>query len=91
MKKFNRLQLAVKTASEHVDSKDIKNLLKMVSLIKEINAAVKDAETIEDITEDHLYEVYSEAIKQSHSAPFDNFTQHNRDAYLRLKFRVISP
>jgi hypothetical protein len=63
----------------------------MVAQIEEIKAAMIEAESIEEISEDQLFEVYKEAIKRNHSAPFEDFTQLNRDAYTRLKFRAISP
>jgi hypothetical protein len=50
-----------------------------------------EAESIGEINEDQVFEAYQDAIKQNHTAPFEDFTQQNRDAYMRLKFRAMNP
>ena len=44
---------------------------------------------LENITEDVIYTALSGAIRSDNSSAFDNFTQLDRDSYLRLKLRDI--
>ena len=48
-----------------------------------------NTEYLADITEDVIYGALSDAIRLDQSNPFENFTQENRDSYLRLKLRGI--
>ena len=42
----------------------------------------------EKITEEFIYQRYQKALKEEHTQPFKDFSQGNRDAYIRLKFRA---
>jgi hypothetical protein len=45
---------------------------------------------LQDLSEDTLWILYEPALSQpSSSRPFDDFTQHHRDLYLRLKLRSL--
>jgi hypothetical protein len=44
-----------------------------------------------DLNEEHIFQVYKDIIGIEHTAPFTDFTQENRDTYIRLKFRTLSP
>jgi len=46
----------------------------MVTQIEEIKAAMIEAETIGEVYEDQVFEAYQDAIKQNHTAPFEDFT-----------------
>ena len=50
---------------------------------------VEKSQYLEDISEDKIYDVYREAIRQDHNMPFKEFTQDERDAYLRLKLKGL--
>jgi DNA-binding ferritin-like protein (Dps family) len=46
-------------------------------------------EYLADITEDTIYQTYRTAVQGNHSKGFEDFSQHHRDAYLRLKLRDL--
>ena len=42
---------------------------------------------LKDLSEDHIYIRYSDVIHRPHNSSFENFTQENRDQYMRLCLR----
>ena len=52
---------------------------------------LQDVSYLTRLTEDTIYESYREAIACDHTRPFIDFTQEQRDAYLRLKMRGVRP
>ena len=65
-------------------------------MIDEINSQYEEfekffvnSEYLADITEDTIYQTYRTAVQINHSKGFEDFSQHHRDAYLRLKLRDL--
>ena len=52
---------------------------------------LQDVSYLTRLTEDTIYESYRDAIACDHTRPFIDFTQEQRDAYLRLKMRGVRP
>ena len=75
--------------NEEVKS-DLKSRLERVIQIELIKKDLEGLSNIDEITEDTIFELYSEIIKEEHKGSFKDFTQDNRDAYIRLKFKAIS-
>ena len=46
----------------------------MVTQIEEIKAAMSEAESIGEVNEEQVFKAYKDAIKQNHTAPFEDFT-----------------
>ena len=69
---------------------DLKSRVERVILIESIKKDLEGMSNIEQITEDTIYDLYSQVIQEEHTASFKDFTQNNRDAYIRLKFKAIS-
>ena len=45
---------------------------------------------LKEITEDVIYEAYQGVIKKNHTREFTDFSQNNRNAYIRLKLRDLT-
>jgi hypothetical protein len=65
-------------------------------LIDGINSSYEDFEKVSvnseylaDITEDIIYQTYKTSIQSNHTKGFEDFSQHHRDSYLRLKLRDL--
>ena len=56
------------------------------SLFQEVFTA---SEYLADITDDVIYEAFSDTLRENHIQPFVNFNQDHRDQYIRLKFRSL--
>ena len=41
------------------------------------------------LNEGTLYDTYRAALEQDNEEPFTDFTQNDRDAYMRLKFKAL--
>ena len=50
----------------------------------------KRLEYLGTLSDDDLFERYYPAILSHNTTPFSNFSQENRDSYMRLKFRAFS-
>jgi len=68
----------------------------LIDLIDAINIQYENfekvlvkSEYLADITEDIIYQAYRVSIQSNHSKGFEDFSQHHRDAYLRLKLRDL--
>jgi hypothetical protein len=68
----------------------------LIDLIDAINIQYENfekvlvkSEYLADISEDIIYQAYRASIQSNHSKGFEDFSQHHRDAYLRLKLRDL--
>ena len=59
---------------------------KLMSFAKKL----KSLEYLVTFSEDDIYNMYYPSILSDNSFPFLNFTQNNRDTYIRLKFRALN-
>ena len=55
----------------------------------EFEKVIVNSEYLAEITEDTMYQIYRTAVQVNHSKGFEDFQQHHRDAYLRLKLRDL--
>ena len=77
-------------AESLVVQRDLIKLIAMVENLSYFTAQLKSLEYLGTLTEADIFEKYYPAIISDNSSPFSNFTQNDRDTYIRLKFKAIN-
>ena len=62
----------------------------MITSLGKFEQQLKTLEYLANLSEADILEKYYPAIVSDNTCPFSNFTQDDRDTYIRLKFRAIT-
>ena len=71
-------------------SGDLSQLFTLEDKLGKFTSQLNSLEYLATLSEGDVYEKYYPAILSDNTSPFSNFTQDDRDTYIRLKFRAIN-
>ena len=72
------------------NERDIKSILKKDGTFHEFSNRLQGFNYLEHLSEDFIFEEFNDALYLDSTNPFTDFTQPQRDMYVRLRLRALN-
>ena len=87
---YTKFRNMLAEAENMVRGGDLFKLFSMKDELDNFKGMLSDLQYLGHISTDDLFDNYYPAILNDNVSPFTNFTQDQRDTYMKLKFRAIN-